>query len=195
MSANPLSDLITMEKDMRSYSSNFYKKIFLWIEFFLQESAWTNFKGDYLGLALLFPMQQVFESYITQQIRAIFQENYQVISQEKSKYLISLPTQQFGLQPDILIKDKNSKVVMLIDIKWKMIDDKKKNMGIEEQDMYQIYVYGQKYDCKHLVLIYPQNADFQASKTLFFEESQVQKQTIFCWKWQDSNLKELFDNL
>jgi len=195
VSANPLSDLITMEKDMRSYSSNFYKKIFLWIEFFLQESAWTNFKGDYLGLALLFPMQQVFESYITQQIRAIFQENYQVISQEKSKYLISLPTQQFGLQPDILIKDKNSKVVMLIDIKWKMIDDKKKNMGIEEQDMYQIYVYGQKYDCKHLVLIYPQNADFQASKTLFFEESQVQKQTIFCWKWQDSNLKELFDNL
>ncbi len=195
VSANPLADLIDMGKNIRSYSSNLYEKIFLWIQLFLQESAWTNFKGDYLGLALLFPMQQVFECYITQQIRAIFQERYKVISQEKSKYLITLPIQQFGLQPDILIKDKNEKVVMLIDIKWKMIHDKKKNMSIDEQDMYQMYVYGQKYGCKHLVLIYPQNTDFQESKTLFFEENQEQKQTIFCWKWQDNNLKELFDNL
>ncbi|SFF32543.1 McrC family protein [Thermoflexibacter ruber] len=195
LSKTPLADLIAMEKDIRSYHSKSYEKIFLWIQLFLQESAWTNWAGDYFGLALLFPMQQVFERYISQQINVIFQENYQVISQEKSKYLIVFPIQQFGLQPDILIKDKNEKVVMLIDIKWKIIDEKKRNMGIDEQDMYQIYVYGQKYDCENLVLIYPQNSDFQEHKILFLEENQTKKLTIFSWKWQENNLTNLLDIL
>lgn len=195
LSNSPFTDLITMEKDIRSYHSKSYEKIFLWIQLFLQESTWTNWAGAYFGLALLFPMQQVFERYISQEINAIFQENFQVISQEKSKYLVVFPTQQFGLQPDILIKDKNEKVVMLIDIKWKIIDEKKRNMGIDEQDIYQIYVYGQKYNCENLVLIYPQNSDFQEHKILFLEESQRKKLTIFSWKWQENNLTNLLDIL
>jgi 5-methylcytosine-specific restriction enzyme subunit McrC len=195
LSDSPLTDLIIMGRDIRSYQSKPYEKIFLWIQLFLQESIWTNFGGDYFGLSLLFPMQQVFERYISQEINAIFRENYQVISQEKSRYLVVFPTQQFGLQPDIIIKNNYEKVIMLIDIKWKIIDEKKRNMGIDEQDMYQIYVYGQKYECENLVLIYPQNSDFQEHKVLFFEENQKSKLTIFCWKWQENNLRNLLDIL
>jgi len=81
---------------------------------------------------------------------------------------------KFNLRPDIVVRNqKQSKWVL--DTKWKMIDqdNSRKNYGISQADMYQLYVYGKKYEDKahfhenmeqniipKLILLYPYSEKF-----------------------------------
>ena len=54
----------------------------------------------------------------------------------------------------------------MIDCKWKLLNEKdvRKNYGIAQSDMYQLYAYGKKYrdpKCTQLVLLYPKQEFFQ----------------------------------
>jgi 5-methylcytosine-specific restriction enzyme subunit McrC len=184
ISAKIESDIALMEKDIKSYKSIYYEKVYWWIRLFWEEHAWTPFHGNNIGLALLFPMQRVFEMYITNEIKKKYQHLYKVVVQEKKLFLIESPQPLFGLQPDIVLKDSQNQAVAIVDMKWKLLNEKKRNWGVEAGDIYQIYVYGQKYNCKQTILIFPQNADFQETKTIFFDTKQEKKLQIFAWEWE-----------
>lgn len=121
---------------------------------FLKGESFTAFKGSQISAALLFPMEQVFESYVSHWIRRIFANTeFKVSLQDKRYYLCNKPHNRFALIPDIVLD--NNKEIYIFDTKWKIISPDRKKDGIAQEDMYQMYAYQKKYGAKSVTLIYP----------------------------------------
>ncbi|TAN68429.1 restriction endonuclease, partial [Paraclostridium sordellii 8483] len=153
-----------------------YKLALEWSKIFLQDSVFINYRGDSKAYSLLFPMEKVFESYIANSIeKSKLFNNFEIIIQarkDETMYLFDEP-KKFKLKPDILIKSSDKTIVL--DTKWKnLINDSKKNYGISQLDMYQMYAYAKKYNSSKVILIYPYNSE---SKMLL--EGKEYKDLIF----------------
>lgn len=123
---------------------------------FLQGKSFTSFSGGQAALALLFPMERVFESYVAAVLRKnLDSRQYRVHAQAKGKYLFDLPKEQFALQPDLVIEDLNSGEKTVLDTKWELLSPQWHNYGISQADMYQMYAYQKEYAAKQTMLIYP----------------------------------------
>ena len=123
---------------------------------FLQGKSFTAFSGGQAALALLFPMERIFESYVAAVLRRhLDSKQYRVHVQAKGKYLFELPRKQFALRPDLVIEDLNSGERTVSDTKWKLLSPQWHNYGISQADMYQMYAYQKEYAAKQTVLLYP----------------------------------------
>lgn len=124
----------------------------------LGERFQTTSAGGCNGFSLLFEMNTLFEEYVARMIqRALSGGSLHVVSQGGRIYCLETETGGlFQTKPDILIKD-GSKVVQVIDTKWKRIasriDDMKQ--GVSQADVYQMMAYGRLYACPRLTLLYP----------------------------------------
>jgi 5-methylcytosine-specific restriction enzyme subunit McrC len=153
-----------------------YSSVIRWARVFLMGESFTNFKGNNLNKAILFPMERIFEDYVTHEFKKHMIE-YSISSQDKAHYLVEYHNgnHKFQIRPDIVLR-KNAEVFKIIDTKWKIIDEYSptKNYLISQSDMYQLYAYGKKYsgDDWHpvLYLIYPKQENF--SKPLYFTYNQ-----------------------
>lgn len=160
-----------------------FKTIIEWSEVFLINKSFTNFKGDNRNLAILFPMQKIFEDYLGYLFRKYSQT--QVIRlQDKSYFLVEHKKQKrFGLKPDIVIGDEN-KTRMIIDAKWKLLNNfsVRGNYNISHADMYQLYAYGKKYNIHSektgLIMIYPSNPNFTSKLDPFIYEEFLKLEVI-----------------
>ena len=134
-----------------------YALLMPWSRVFLQNKSFTTFSGTTTSKALLFPMESVYESYVAQQMKKVFSpDGWDVSSQDKGHYLFVEPSKKFALRPDIVLK-KDGRIVIL-DTKWKsLIDNERKNYGISQADMYQMYAYSKKYEAPEIWLLYPVN--------------------------------------
>jgi 5-methylcytosine-specific restriction enzyme subunit McrC len=163
-STNIFSDLIKTEKLNRLYSN--YATVIELSRVFLTNKSFLNFKGDANNIAILFPMERIFEDYIAR----LFKKHIiglKVQTQDQSYFLVEKHKgkSKFRLKPDIVISDENKIHKYLIDTKWKLIDATRNysNYKITQADMYQLYAYGRKYSKiskLKLALIYPANANF-----------------------------------
>lgn len=152
-SVNYESDFSQYIKD-RNVSE--YDKIMKWCKLFLLNQGFTSFSGKEIAYALLFPMEQVFESFVAYRLKKkLDREHYSLQAQERKYHLFDYPARKFALRPDIVIKDKVNGSVTVMDTKWKLLADGKTNYGISQADMYQMYAYQKKYDAKQVVLLYP----------------------------------------
>ena len=132
-----------------------YEKVLLWSKIFLLKASFSPYKGNDIAFALLFDMNKLFESYVGSFIKKRYKN---VILQDKGKYLVKEP-QKFALKPDIVINDGE----IIMDTKWKILSEEKRNDGISQADMYQLYAYGTKYkNCKRLYLIYPKDENVKS---------------------------------
>lgn len=68
----------------------------------------------------------------------------------------------FYMKPDIILKE-NESFKLIIDTKYKLLDNKEKKLGINSQDMYQMAAYATRYDCPHVILLYPRTAGMDES--------------------------------
>ena len=133
-----------------------YATALLWSKVFLLGKSFTSFSGSEVAFALLFPMQSLFESYITTQMSRLLKgTNYILTAQERKYHLFDEPSKRFLMKPDIVIKNRTSKQIFLMDTKWKILSDAKANYGISQADMYQMYAYQRKYTSENVTLIYP----------------------------------------
>lgn len=132
-----------------------YETIMNWSKVFLYNKSFTTFSGSTTARAILFPMEKVFESYVASELRKNSGSiSCDISTQDKGFYLFDEPM-KFSLRPDIIIKKSDSSVIVL-DTKWKvLIDDERKNYGISQADMYQMYAYAKKYDSQKVFIIYP----------------------------------------
>ena len=135
-----------------------YKVLIEWSKIFLLDKSFTPFAGTSDATALLFPMEKVFEGYVTKYVKRVFGNDWTVKSQSKSEYLYDEP-KKFKLIPDILLKRDNCTIVM--DTKWKRLNKGNKNYGISQADMYQMYAYSHKYDANQVWLIYPNTEEMK----------------------------------
>ncbi len=146
-----------------------YEMLMQWSKVFLMNKSFTTFSGSTTSRALLFPMESVYESYVAQQMKKLFRpDGWDISTQDKGHYLFMNPRKQFALRPDIVLtKDDHT---IILDTKWKnLINNERKNYGISQSDMYQMYAYSKKYKTSEIWLLYPINDEMRNSKPIKFD--------------------------
>lgn len=163
-SGNFLSDFNKITSQNRLFSQ--YTRLLLWAKIFLLGNSFTTYKGKNLNKAILFPMEKIFEDYVSFGFKKYI-NTLEVSIQENKHYLIDEHSgkQKFKLKPDNILRGKNE--ILILDTKWKLIDENKprENYGIVSSDMYQLFAYAEKYIRKEggivkLYLLYPKYENF-----------------------------------
>lgn len=180
-SADHISDFRKVSKNNRLFLN--YRQAISWSEVFLMNKSFTNFSGNSKNIAILFPMERVFEDYIGHLMKT-YADGNEIKTQDKSYYLVSnhKGKNKFCLRPDLVATNKSGGEQIILDTKWKLLDETKenKNYNISQSDMYQLYAYGKKYGLKNtfiaeprLVLLYPSTPNFQKPLQNFVYEGDL----------------------
>ena len=150
-------------------NTNDYEMLMQWSKAFLMNKSFTNFSGKNSSRALLFSMESVYESYVAQQMKKVMcPDGWDVSTQDKGRYLFVEPRKQFSLRPDIVLQRKGRVVIM--DTKWKsLVNNDRKNYGISQGDMYQMYAYSKKYGTSEIWLLYPMNDEMREHADISFD--------------------------
>jgi 5-methylcytosine-specific restriction enzyme subunit McrC len=158
-------------------SMSHYEKALSWCRVFLRGNSFTAFAGSEVALALLFPMDKVFESYIAAKLRRLTPSGVELRMQDNRYSLFDRPTRAFSMRPDIVLVDGSLTVVM--DTKWKLLSENTRNYGISQTDMYQMYAYSKKYDAEKIVLLYPQPEGLHNADIAFHSDDGVSVNVAF----------------
>lgn len=134
-------------------SMNHYNRVLSWCRVFLRGNSFTAFAGSEVALALLFPMEKVFESFVAAKFRKLIGNKVNLWTQDNRYSLFDSPNRAFALRPDIVLEYSGRTVVL--DTKWKLLSNFSRNNGISQSDMYQMYVYSKKYGADSIGLLYP----------------------------------------
>lgn len=114
--------------------------------------------------SLLFDMNAVFERFIAAFIKKQVMkrlDGYELFPQARHnrRYLMESTSGKGILQmaPDILIRNPEGRH-LVIDTKWKRLKPtfKGNQSNVGSADLYQLYAYTQRYDCRQSLLLYPQ---------------------------------------
>jgi len=138
-----------------------YSKTLSWCKVFLRGNSFTAFAGSEVALALLFPMETVFENYVAALFRKHVNSDITLKIQDKQYHLFDNPNKEFSLRPDLVLEF--GKRTIVLDTKWKLLSDSTRNSGIAQSDMYQMYAYSKKYDAKEIVMLYPKSDEVNKS--------------------------------
>ena len=172
------------DRNMKDYST-----ALLWSRVFLMGKSFTSFAGSEVALALLFPMETLFESYVATLLKKhLTPIGYTVSAQDKSYYLFDDP-KRFAMRPDIVIHRKSDGAIFIMDTKWKILSDSKANYGISQADMYQMYAYQKKYGAQNVTLLYPQTEKMMLNSKIEFKSQDnvaVKIQFVDLFSIQDS---------
>lgn len=182
--ANPRAD---WEKHHVDRSMRHYGSVMQWVGLFLFNQGLTTFSGRHANLSVLFPMEQVFEAFVTHSFRR-HQHHYDVAARSPQKRLAEIDGRDaFAMKPDISLKD-GERVVFILDAKWKDTkahgDDPKH--GIDQADMYQLYAYGKRYGCDAVALVYPRTGTFTTKLRYRFFDGL----TLVCLPFDVTNPKD-----
>lgn len=145
---------------------------------FLKGNSFIPLRGENNLISLLFPLNRLFEDYVAVKLRKKIANKAINISTQESKYYLTVaPNKKFKIKPDIVIRNKETKKVAILDTKWKLLDQSNpgKNYDITQADMYQLYAYGKKYQKEEsseveLFLIYPMTERFDKSISWTYED-------------------------
>ena len=184
MAFSDIDESENYEKDFSSYAANRnmieYDTILKWCQIFLLNKSFTAFKGKDVAFALLFPMEQLFESYVADRIRRhLNSRKYRVTAQDRRYHLFDTP-KKFSLRPDIVISNNETKASVVLDTKWKMLSPQYLNYGISQADMYQMYVYQKKYKPEKVILLYPFNQSFNDSSEVISYKANEPDEVLIC---------------
>jgi 5-methylcytosine-specific restriction enzyme subunit McrC len=181
-SNNFIGDFNRITSQNRLFSQ--YTRLLEWAKIFLLGNSFTTYKGKNLNKAILFPMEKIFEDYVSFGLKKYI-ENFNVSVQEKRHYLIDehIGKGKFKLKPDNILRGDDG--ILILDTKWKLVDENKPrdNYGITSGDMYQLYAYAEKYIRKEksnvrLYLLYPKHENFSNPLNNFtYYENKIDEET------------------
>ena len=147
-----------------------YRPVMAWVHLFLFGQGLATYHGDYENQSLLFPMEEIYEDFVTHSFRN-HQKEYGVRAQGPWRTLTRDP-EAFTMKPDITLQ-KGGHNRFILDTKWKRLksvaEDRTKR-GIVQADMYQLYAYGKRYGCKTVALVYPRTDDFSEPVRFVFHD-------------------------
>jgi len=176
-----------------------YGQLLAWARLFLRGSAPSTYHGGNLSVALLFPMEKIFEDYVVDRLHRAC-PSWDVNAQESRHYLVQKNFNgkpEFKLRPDIVMRFGDR--LCIIDAKWKAIDHREKDehFHIEQTDLYQMFVYGSAYWKREkvvptLYLVYPRNLYFNERLPFHFDDGL----RLFCTPLDlvDETAEILFEN-
>ena len=153
-----------------------YQQVLLWCKTFLFENSFSPYKGNDIAFALLFDMNLLFESFVYSYLKK--SSNFQDIkSQDRTHHLAyENGIGRFRLKPDIVINSGK----IIADTKWKILSEDKAYNGVLQDDMYQLYAYGTKYDnCEKIYLIYPFDELIIKNSYNYFKNKELKLDILF----------------
>ena len=182
-SANPYADWQRHQVDR---SMPYYKPVMQWVELFLFKQGLAAYSGRHRNLSLLFPMEEVFEDFVTYSFQH-HQDAYLARAQHPQKLARIGNQEAFTMKPDITLSVGN-RVAFILDAKWKRINASANDgprHGINQDDLYQLYAYAKGYGCDAVALIYPQTQIFKVLKTGSTDKTELRYQlpdgvTLLC---------------
>ena len=142
-------------------SMRHYAPVMDWVRLFLFNQGLATFSGPHANLSLLFPMEQVFEDFVTHGFRR-YQSDFTVVRQGPQRPMARIEDRAaFTMKPDLSLT-RGNRNAFILDAKWKRIDgrDDDPKHGIDQSDMYQLYAYAKAYDCDVVALVYPRTRSF-----------------------------------
>lgn len=151
-----------------------YDRALSWCRLLLGGRAPLPQAGTHACVSLLFPLERVFERYVTENLRqALRPEGWDVTAQTARRWLVESYKGKpaFSLRPDLLLARGDRQVVA--DIKWKRIAAVS---DINHHDLHQMFAYMKtclpETGRQTAFLIYPHHEAFpQAPLTLHFREN------------------------
>lgn len=156
----------TLDKVKFSRMNEEYKPIFELARLFLNKLSSQTLSSKISTFTFMFDMNVLFEQFIAGFIRKeyLIPCGLEMRTQARSRALLrnDKGDKCFALKPDILFKDKSNTDInkLIVDTKYKLLDDKdEKKYGVAQSDAYQMYAYAMKYDCKRIILLYPQHLE------------------------------------
>lgn len=169
-------------------SMRHYGEVLPWVGLLLFRHGLATFAGDHRNRALLFPMEEVFEDFVTASFRRY--SGYPVQSQRPQWPLVTEDGKGlFMMKPDIaLMSESRDRPAFILDAKWKRLearlDDARR--GIAQSDLYQLFAYGKKYGVPKVALIYPKSAAFSEPARYSF----TKKLSLVCFPFDVTKPKE-----
>ncbi len=145
-----------IDRNMQTYES-----VMQWVKLFLFNDGLITYSGSHENVSLLFPMEEVFEDFVTHSFMQ-HQHKYRVHPQGPKEPLATKDNKPaFQMKPDISLMSGKT-VRFILDAKWKEVDTESdgRKHNIDQQDMYQLFAYGKIYRCKAVALVFPKTDRF-----------------------------------
>ncbi|MDI9220845.1 McrC family protein [Pantoea sp. EA-12] len=174
-------DQIRLDRHMRHY-----ELALAWAQLILMGQSPHCMQGDANAISLLFPMEAVFESFVTAWMRHRYNDNWHVRAQVDSHTLVRLNGKGvFKLRPDIhlRLRGDNRDQAMICDVKWKMVESGKVILEQSQTDFYQMLAYGVNYQegVGDMLLIYPSHEGFNKPLPHPYEFSHQKEIPLRLW--------------
>lgn len=126
----------------------------------LAELIILNHQPDLRGglrsvFAILFPMEALFEAYVTQLLLSASRKtsSVEVMPQRSTAFWRMEGQRARTVRPDIILKCKESKKLIILDTKWKVPN---KNVLPASSDLQQMFVYNKLFGAASSNLVYPE---------------------------------------
>ncbi|WP_445767606.1 McrC family protein [Rheinheimera sp.] len=172
-----------------SHDNRHYKTLFGWCHMLLGLNPSLK-TGKTLHFSLLFPMEKLFECYVThilQKKLAGNKQHWQLYDQDKhrfGKWLANDTSTEkddaFALIPDMLIKTQ-AQTQLLLDAKWKKVQTSQSGYNISQADLYQMFTYVHYFQPQSRLafLIYPKTGNFKAAIGLELTNKRHDTYTVY----------------
>ena len=178
-----------------------YDRVMPWVSLFLLGHGLTTFAGKHVNASMLFPMEEVFEDFVTHTFRR-YQDTYHVRAQSPRRPLAKIGGDEaFQMKPDISLVH-GGEVKFILDAKWKRLNEEGNDSkhGISQADMYQLYSYGIQYGCETVALVYPRTKDFTSPlEYKFGPDFNDTSLKLFCFPFDveapETSVKEIVEKM
>ena len=157
-----------------------YEDVMQCCSMILENQIYSHAEYEMKNWSLLFPMEYIFEDFISGFLKDHFSKHFEIESQKSELYLHQNP-KTFNLQHDILLTNKKTKEKIIIDTKYKprwdlkSTDNKK---GVSQSDMYQMISYAYRRGTDKVILIYPNTSERLAEDYVFKIQKSNQNEEI-----------------
>lgn len=144
-----------------------YRQLLNLARLFLDRGSLNFSTGDLSSFTFVLDMNVLFEKFTAEFIR---RNSQQILSEELSKcqllpqtrgatrYLASREQKQFfHTKPDLAFC-YGKEFRLLIDTKYKRLNEADRKLGVSQSDFYQMHAYAHLYKCNRVILLYPQFA-------------------------------------
>lgn len=159
---------------------DYYKNLLTMSEALLIGRGSGLFLGNFFASAQILFTANLFEKY-SAKIFSLLSSSHGFITKEHPRGAFLFHREKGGAFeqiPDILLSDFSGSNKVIIDTKWKSIDTSKKGCGISPDDLNQIIVYGMRYNCNRIILLYP-DITISTGTSGFIEEIEMNLSTQF----------------
>ena len=157
------------ERPRQDRSMQHYEPVLDWAGLFLHQHGLATFAGGYRNTSLLFPMEQVFEDYVTAYIsRHAEILGWKATPQNEQSWVYEGEKDRFKIRPDIVLR-KNGDLALVLDAKWKEVDENNLRDSVDQSDIYQMFAYAKVCGCSKVALVYPKSEKFLKRKELTYE--------------------------